>query len=328
MDKKTIIDTIMSNTKEIDFSDALKYTREIQAFVESNAFEYELKSFVEEYRLPQHKNIVLVSPDKEAGGFSFCLRYLCFVPMEIVAKNDYLYTEIQKGKLSSFFISLDDLQQRIEESHKIGSYIISLPMLAVEVIKTMVWNFINEFMTELKLGKNTRIDLDTINGKRKIDIVIKPLSKIQKSWKDSLHQIKMKQASGEPIVGQNQQGWLRVSEAFKQDAYEFKIKDFNLENNINELGKVSQGLIPNSLKHLDIFVVGKPSRSDTRLLYDHLRFFYNQINPLDNNFESLNKRLEGLGNDEKMKAKETSDYYEFLGRKMRRYFGIEFTELS
>jgi hypothetical protein len=330
MDKKTIIDTIMSNTKEIDFSDALRYTGEIQAFVESNAFEYELKSFVEGYRLPQHKNIVLLSPDKEAGGFTFCLRYLCFVPMEIVAKNDYLYTEIQKGKSSSFFISLDELQQRLEESHKIGSYIINLPVLAVEVITTMVWNFINEFMTELRLGKNTsKYQQDKISGKKEIiHIAVKPLSSIQKSWKDSLRQIKKKQDSGEPIIGQNQEGLLLVSDAIKRMAEELKIKDFNLEKDISELGKVSQGLIPESLKHLVIAVVGKPSRSDTRRLYDQLFFFYQKMNPLDDDLKTLEKRLECLGKDEKLIAKETSLYYEFLGRKMRRYFGIEFIKIT
>ena len=328
MDKETKINRIIFNNKNIDFSQFRLVTTCIKEFVESDDFENELKASIERQKQRHHKNIVSVLPDDEARMFLFCLPYLCFVPMEILVKNDYLSGLIQKHKLDILFYSLDELQQRILELPNVVTFIVDLKALTDQVVKTMVWNFYNEFMTPLGLGKNTRIDLDTITGKRKIDIVIKPLSKIQKSWKDSLHQIKMKQASGEPIVGQNQQGWLRVSEAFKQDAYEFKIKDFNLENNINELGKVSQGLIPNSLKHLDIFVVGKPSRSDTRLVYDHLRFFYNQINPLDNNFESLNKRLEGLGNDEKMKAKETSDYYEFLGRKMRRYFGIEFTELS
>jgi hypothetical protein len=328
MDKKTIIDTIMSNTKEIDFSDALKYTGEIQAFVESNAFEYELKSFVEGYRLPQHKNIVLLSPDKDAGGFPFYLRYLCFVPMEIVAKNDYLYTEIQKGKSSSFFISLDELQQRIKESHKIGSYIIDLPMLAAAVITNITSNFTNEFIITLKLNKGTSIDEFTINGKKKIDIVIKPLSSIQKSWKDSLRQIKKKQDSGEPIIGQIEQGWLLVSDLITRKAEELKIKDFNLEKFISEFGKVSQGLIPEMLRHLKIVVVEKPSRSDTRRLYDQLFFFYQKMNPLDDDFKTLEMRLENIGNDVKIKAKETSLYYEFLGRKMRRYFGIEFIKIT
>jgi hypothetical protein len=248
--------------------------------------------------------------------------------MEILVKNDYLSGLIQKHKLDSLFHSLDLLQQRILDLPNVVTFIVDLKALSDQVVEAMVWNFYNEFMTPLGLGKNTRIDLDTIHGKRKIDIVIKPLSKIQKSWKDSLRQIKMKQAKGEPILGQNQQGWLRVSEALNQDADQLMSKEINIEKIISDLGKVSQGLIPNSHNHLDIFVVGKPSRSDARLLYDYLRFFYNQINPLDKNLDSLDKRLKGLGDDEKMKAKETSDYYEFLGRKMRRYFGIEFIKIT
>jgi hypothetical protein len=328
MDKKTMMDTLVSNAKKIDFSVAREYAKEIQASIENNSYECELKSFIERYKHRNHKNIPPASLDEKADKFLSSLGYLCFVPLEIINRNEYLSKIIYDYKLSHLFIPLDNIQQQMEKSHKIGSYIIYLPMLAIEVITVMTWNFTNELMTALKLNKARSINQHTINGKTKIDIVFKPLSSIQKSWNDNLRQIKKKHAKGECINGQTQQGWLRVSDLAKHKADELKLKDFNLENSISELGKVSQGLIPNSVKHLDIFFVGKPSRSDTRLLYDQLRCFYDQINPLNNHFESLDKRLQGQSNDEKIKAKETSDYYEFLGRKMRRYFGIEFIELT
>jgi len=330
MDKKTIIDTIISKTKEIDFSDALMYTEAIQAFVKINAVEHELKAFIQRYKLSHHKNTDQVQSSLMEEAFLACLPYLCFVPMEIVAKDGYVHTEIQKGKLSSFFITLDELQQRLEESHKIGFYIISLPMLAVEVITTMVWNFINEFMTELKLGKNTsKYQQDKISGKKEIiHIAVKPFSSIQKSWNDNLRHINKKLAKGESIDGAIQLGWFKVFDELRGIIKSLNTNEINFEKMSSELGKVSQGLIPTSLKHLGIFVVGKPSRSDTRRLYDQLFFFYQKMNPLDDTIESLDKRLEGLGKDATLEAKETSLYYEFLGRKMRRYFGIEFMELT
>jgi hypothetical protein len=60
------------------------------------------------------------------------------------------------------------------------------------------------------------------------------------------------------------------------------------------------------------------------MLYDKLYFFYVRLKPDDIQFETLESRLAGLGNDPEIVRKETSKYYEVLTRKMTRYFGIEF----
>jgi len=328
MDKKTIIDTIISKTKEIDFSDALMYTEAIQAFVKINAVEYELKAFIERYKLSHHKNTDQVQSSLMEEAFLACLPYLCFVPMEIVAKDGYVHTEIQKGKLSSFFISLNELQQRLEESHKIGSYIINLPVLAIQVSTIIKWHFMNEFMTEMGLGRKIFRFEQTTTGKKEITTVIKPMNKMIKAFNDNMRHINKKLAKGESIDGDIQLGWFKVFDELRGIVKPLHTKEINLEDIITNTGKVVQGLIPDELKPLTIFMVGKPSRSDTRRLYDQLFFFYQKMNPLDDTIESLDKRLEGLGNDATLEAKETSLYYEFLGRKMRRYFGIEFIELT
>jgi hypothetical protein len=261
-------------------------------------------------------------------AFLACLPYLCFVPMEIVAKDGYVHTEIQKGKLSSFFISLDELQQRLEESHKIGSYIINLPVLAIQVSTIIKWHFMNEFMAEMGLGRKIFRFEQTTTGKKEITTVIKPMNKMIKAFNDNMRHINKKLAKGESIDGYIQLGWFKVFDALRGIVKPLHTKDVNLEDIITNTGKLVQGLIPDELKPLTIFMVGKPSRSDTRRLYDQLFFFYQKMNPLEDMIELLDKRLEGLGKDATLEAKETSLYYEFLGRKMRRYFGIEFIELT
>jgi hypothetical protein len=328
MDKKTIIDTIVSETKEIDFSDALEYTEAIEAFVKFHVFEYELKSLIERYKPLHHKNTLNVQLSLREETFLDCLPYLCFVPVEILAKNDYLSAAIQKGKLSRFIIPLDELQQHMKESHKIGSYIISLPMLAIQVNTTIKWHFMNEFMTSLGLGREIFRFEQTTMGKKEITVVIKPINKMIKAFNDNMRHINTKLAKGESIVGDIQLGWFNVYDELRGIAKQLNSKEVVLEDVITNIGKVVQGLIPDELKPLTIFVVDKPSRSDTRRLYDQLFFFYQKMNPFDYAFVSLDKRLEGLGKDEKLIAKETSIYYELLGRKMRRYFGIEFIKIT
>jgi hypothetical protein len=124
-------------------------------------------------------------------------------------------------------------------------------------------------------------------------------------------------------VGQNQLGWLLVSQKITSDAEQLNIKDFILEDNLPGLGSVTRGLLPESQRHLDIFELYKPSRLDKRMLYDKLYFFYRRLNPYDVQFETLETRLAGLGNDPEIIRKETSKYYEVLTRKMNRYFGVE-----
>jgi len=116
---------------------------------------------------------------------------------------------------------------------------------------------------------------------------------------------------------------LLVSQEITSDAEQLNIKDFILEDNLSGIGSVTRGLLPESQRHLDIFELYKPSRLDKRMLCDKLYFFYRRLKPDDVEFETLETRLSGLGNDPEIVRKETSKYYEVLTRKMNRYFGVE-----
>ena len=328
MDRDTIMNQILSFNGNVDFSEIEENTTDIESYLESPRFENELKAFVKRYKQLHHKNIVPLIPNDDELDFLNCLPYLCFIRQEKLKKNAYLFDILQNGMLSSFFIPVDELKQRILELKNCRSFIVCLPMLAIQVITTIKWHFMNELMTEMGLGRKISRFEQTTTEKKEITTVIKPMNKMMKSFNDNMRLINMKLAKGESIVGDIQLGWFRVSDELRGFAKQPNAKEFILEDIITNSGKLVQGLIPDELKQLTILVREKPNRSDTRKLYDQLFLFYQKMNPLDGKFESLGKRLEGLGKDAALEAKETSLYYELLGRKMRRYFGIEFVELA
>ena len=328
MDRDTIMNQILSFNGNVDFSVIDENTTDIESYLESTRFENELKAFVKRYKQLHHKNIVPSIPNGDELDFLICLPYLCFIRQEKLKKNAYLFDILQNGMLSSFFIPVDELKQRILELKNCRSFIVCLPILAIQVINTIKWHFMNELMTEMGLGRKIFRFEQTTTGKKEITTVIKSMNKMMKSFNDNMRHINMKLAKGESIVGDIQLGWFRVSNELRGFSKQPNAKEFILEDIITNSGKLVQGLIPDELKQLTILVREKPNRSDTRKLYDQLFLFYQKMNPLDDKFESLGKRLEGLGKDAALEAKETSLYYERLGRKMRKYFGIEFVELA
>ena len=167
MIRDTISNQILSHNKSIDFSEYIENTVFLKAFLETPLFEFELKALIGRYKQIHNKNISQVKPNEMEAAFSSCLPCLCFVPMEILNKNTYVLNIIQKGNLSAFFISLDDLQQRIFELQNFSSYCVFLPMFAYQVITTMKWLFMNELMTELGLGRETIVYQQTTLGKKK-----------------------------------------------------------------------------------------------------------------------------------------------------------------
>jgi hypothetical protein len=196
-------------------------------------------------------------------------------------------------------------------------------MLKVHLLLNLPWYFMNEFMDALGLSKGSSMKVNNKN----VDVTVKPLDKMKKSFSDNLRIIKKKLEAGEPVVGQNQLGWLLVSKEITSDAEQLNIKDFILEDNLSGLGSVTRGLLPESQRHLDVFELYKPSRLNKRMLYDKLYFFYRRLKPYDVEFEPLETRLAGLGNDPEIVRKETSKYYEVLTRKMNRYFGVEISKV-
>ncbi len=78
---------------------------------------------------------------------------------------------------------------------------------------------------------------------------------MKKSFSDNFRIIKKKLELGKPIVGQNQLGWLLVSQKITSDAEQLNIKDVILEDNMLALGSMTRGLLPESQRYLDIFSV-------------------------------------------------------------------------
>ncbi len=319
MDKSTIREHILNNTSSLDISIIQEHIDCIQAFVESPYFENQLTAFVERYKQSHHKNIELPTCDELEATFIASLPYMCFVPYEIIALNPYLCDILKRSNLSHRFFAMDDILQCTNDIHEVGPYIVDVRMLKVHLLLNLPWYFMNEFMDALGLSKGTSIKENNKN----VDVTVKPLDKMKKSFSDNLRIIKKKLEAGEPVVGQNQLGWLLVSQKITSDAEQLNIKDFILEDNLPGLGSVTRGLLPESQRHLDIFELYKPSRLDKRMLYDKLYFFYRRLKPDDVQFETLQTRLAGLGNDPEIIRKETSKYYEVLTRKMNRYFGVE-----
>jgi hypothetical protein len=319
MDKSTIREHILNNTSSLDISIIQEHIDCIQAFVESPYFENQLTAFVERYKQSHHKNIELPTCDELEATFIASLPYMCFVPYEIIALNPYLCDILKRSNLSHRFFAMDDILQCTNDIHEVGPYIVDVRMLKVHLLLNLPWYFMNEFMDALGLSKGTSIKENNKN----VDVTVKPLDKMKKSFSDNLRIIKKKLEAGEPVVGQNQLGWLLVSQKITSDAEQLNIKDFILEDNLPGLGSVTRGLLPESQRHLDIFELYKPSRLDKRMLYDKLYFFYRRLKPDDVQFETLETRLAGLGNDPEIVRKETSKYYEVLTRKMNRYFGVE-----
>ena len=319
MDKSTIREQILNNTSSLDISIIKEHIDCIQAFVESPFFENQLMAFVERHKQSHHKNIELPTCGLLEATFIASLPYMCFLPYEIIALNPYLCDILKRSNLSHRFFALDDITQCTADIHEIGPYIVDVRMLKVHLLLNLPWYFMNEFMDVLGLSKGSSMKVDNKN----VDVTVKPLDKMKKSFSDNLRIIKKKLEAGEPVVGQNQLGWLLVSQEITSDAEQLNIKDFILEDNLPGIGSVTRGLLPESQRHLDIFELYKPSRLDKRMLYDKLYFFYRRLKPDDVQFETLETRLAGLGNDPEIVRKETSKYYEVLTRKLNRYFGVE-----
>ena len=323
MDKSTIREHILNNTSSLEISIIQEHIDCIQAFVESPFFENQLMAFVERYKQSHHKNIELPTCDELEATFTASLPYMCFVPYEIIALNPYLCDILKRSNLSHRFFTLDDILQCTNDIHEVGPYIVDVRMLKVHLLLNLPWYFMNEFMDALGLSKGASMKENNKN----VDVTVKPLDKMKKSFSDNLRIIKKKLEAGEPVVGQNQLGWLLVSQEITSDAEQLNIKDFILEDNLPGIGSVTRGLLPESQRHLDIFELYKPSRLDKRMLYDKLYFFYRRLKPDDVQFETLETRLAGLGNDPEIVRKETSKYYEVLTRKLNRYFGVEIAKV-
>jgi len=323
MDKSTIREHILNNTSSLDISIIKEHIDCIQAFVEAPFFQNQLMAFVERQKQIHHKNIELPTCGSLEATFTASLPYMCFVPYEIIALNPYLCDILNRSNLSHRFFALDDITQCTADIHEIGPYIVDVRMLKVHLLLNLPWYFMNEFMDVLGLSKGSSMKVDNKN----VDVTVKPLDKMKKSFSDNLRIIKKKLEAGEPVVGQNQLGWLLVSQEITSDAEQLNIKDFILEDNLPGIGSVTRGLLPESQRHLDIFELYKPSRLDKRMLYDKLYFFYRRLKPDDVQFETLETRLAGLGNDPEIVRKETSKYYEVLTRKLNRYFGVEISKL-
>jgi hypothetical protein len=276
-------------------------------------------AFVERQKQIHHKNIELPTCGLLEATFTASLPFMCFVPYEIIALNPFLCDILTRSNLSHRFFALDDILQRTADIHEVGPYIVDVRLLKVHLLLNLPWYFMNEFMDALGLSKSTSMKQNNKN----VDITVKPLDKMKKSFSDNLRIIKKKLEAGDPVVGQNQLGWLLVSQEITADAEQLNIKDFVLEDNLSGIGSVTRGLLPESQRHLDIFELYKPSRLDKRVLYEKLYFFYLRLKPDDVQFETLETRLSGLGNDPEIVRKETSKYYEALTRKMNRYFGVE-----
>lgn len=322
MKKNTNLEKLLSNTKELDISVIKEHTDCIQAFIESPHFESQMKAFVERYKKPHHKNNELPTCDLFEATFTASLPYMCFVPYEIIALNPYLRDILKGSNLSRMIFALDDILQCADDIHEVGPYIVDVRILKSHLLTNLRWYFMSELMHVLGLSK--KISLKKNN--EFVSMIVKPLDKMKKSFSDNLRIIKKKLAAGEPIVGQNQLGWLLVYQKIIEDAELLNVKDFILEDNLTAVGSVTRGLLPESHRYLDIYVLNKPSRFEKRMLYDKLFFFYQRMNPDDGKFKTLKSRLAGLGNDPDIIRKETSNYYEALTRRMNRYFGIKFSE--
>ena len=323
MDNSTVREHILNNTTSLDVSVIKEHMDCIQAFIEAPYFENQLLAFVESNKQIHHKNIELPTCSVLEATFTVSLPYMCLLPYEIIALNPYLSDLMKRSNLLDRFFALDDIIQCTDDVHEIGPYIVDVRMLKVHLLLNLPWYFMNEFMDALGLSKDTSIKQNNKN----VDITVKPLDKMKKSFSDNLRIIKKKLEAGETLVGQNQLGWLLVSQEITADAEQLNIKDFVLEDNLSGIGSVTRGLLPESQRHLDIFELYKPSRLDTKLLYDKLYFFYKRLKPDDVQFETLETRLAGLGSDPEIIRKETLRYYEALRRKMNRYFGIKITKL-
>jgi hypothetical protein len=311
---------ILSNTSSLDITIVKEHIDCIQAFIASPHFENQLIAFVERNKQKHHKNIELPTCSVIEETFTEALPYMCFIPYEIIVLNPYLSNLLKRSNLSHLFFALDDIIQLTDDIHELGPYIVDIRMLKIHLLRNLPVFFMNEFMNALELYRSTSIKKNSQNE----DLKIKPVDKMKKSFSDNYRIIKKKLELGESIEGQNQLGWLLVSQEITTVAEQLNIKDFILKDIIASLGSMTRGLLPESQRHLGIFELHKPSRLDKRMLYDKLYFFYTRLNPDDDQFETLESRLVGLGRNPDFIRKETSKYYEALTRKMNRYFGIEF----
>lgn len=323
MDKSKKRKHVFSQTTSIDMSNIKEHIDCIQAFLESPYFENQLMSFVERYKKIHHKNIELPTCDLLEATFTISLPYMCFVPQEIVALNPFMSNLLKRSNLSPRFFALEDILQCMDDFHDEGPFIVDINTLKVQLLLNLPWYFMNEFMDALGLSKYTSVK----KNKKNVDVTIMPLDKMKKSFSDNLRIVKKKLEAGEPVVGQNQLGWWLVSQQITSDAERLNIKDFILEDYLTGLGSVTRGLIPESLRRLEIIALYKPNRLDKNMLYDKLYLIYRRLTPNNIQFKTLETRLADLGNDPEIISKESSKYYEALTRKMNRYFGIQISKM-
>ena len=323
MNKITKRKLILSNTSSLDISIIKERIGFIQTILESPNFEGQLSTFLEDCKQIHHKNIELDTCNFVEAIFASSLPYMCFLPCEIIALNSFMCDIMKRSNLSQLFFPLEDILQHVDDIHDLGPFIVDIRMLKTHLLRNLPWYFMNEFMDALGLSKFTSLKKNTKN----VDMKIKPLDKMKKSFGDNVRIAKKKLEEEDLVMGQNQLGWLFVSQKITEEAEHLNVKDFILEDMFRAMGSITRGLIPESHRHLDIFILSKPSSLDKRNLYDKLYLFYQRMRPDDVQFEKLQNRLVGLGSDPKIIRQETSKYYEALSKKMNRYFGIEFSEV-
>ena len=248
---------------------------------------------------------------------------MCFVPLEIIALNPFMCVTLKTTNLSRRIFALDDILEYVDDIHQVGPYVVDIRMLQHHLHSILPVTFMDEFMDVLGLAKETSIRMNN----KIVDLRVSPMEKMKKSFSDNLRLGKKKHEAGMQISGQNELGWILVYQRILEHIEKENIKDFEFEDCLKALCSAKRGLLPESQRYLDIFLLHKPSRLDTKLLYDKLYFFYKRLKPDDVQFETLETRLAGLGSDPEIIRKETLKYYEALRRKMNRYFGIKITKL-
>lgn len=323
MKKATTFDPLLSETSSIDLSTIKKFTSCIQELLKAPDFHDYLEAFILRCRMPNHKHIQLITCNKYEVAFTISLPYMCFVPPEIIALNPYMCAKLKTSNLSRRIFALDDILEYVNDIHQVGPYEVDIKVLQHHLYSILPVTFMDNLMDVLGLSKETSIRMNN----KIVDLRVSPIEKMKKSLSDNLRFSKKKHEAGKQITGQNELGWFLVYENILDYIEKENIKDFKFEDCLRALGSINRGLLPESQRHLDIVLSYKPSRLDTKLLYDKLYFFYKRLKPDDVQFETLETRLAGLGSDPEFIRKETLKYYEALRRKMNRYFGIKITKV-
>lgn len=317
------LEQLLADTSSIDLSTIKEFTSCIQGLLKAPDFQDYLEAFVLRSKMPHHKNIQFITCNEYEAAFTIVLPYMCFVPPEIIALNPYMCVVLKTTNLPRRIFALDDILEYAADIHQVGPYVVDVRMLQHQLYSILPVTFMDEFMDVLGLSKETSM---RINNKI-VDLTVSPIEKMKKSLADNLRIVKKKLEAGKQISGQNELGWFLVYQNILDHVEKQNIKDFVFEDYLRALGSAKRGHLPESLRHLDIFQLYKPSRLDRNLLYDKLHFFYKRLKPDDIEFETLETRLARLASDPEIIRKETSKYYEALRRKMNRYFGIKISKM-